>query len=133
MNSPILTSVARFLLPVFVTFSVFLLWRGHNAPGGGFTGGLVASAGFALHALAYGPDRVRRALRVELRSLMGVGLGIALLAAILGLLGGSFFRAIWIHVGATHLGTPLLFDIGVYVIVVAVVLTILLIRAEDHA
>jgi L-alanine-DL-glutamate epimerase-like enolase superfamily enzyme len=52
MNSLILRTAARYLLPLLILFSIFLLFRGHNEPGGGFVAGLVAAAAFALYALA---------------------------------------------------------------------------------
>jgi multicomponent Na+:H+ antiporter subunit B len=55
-------------------FSLFLLFRGHNEPGGGFVGGLVAATAFALYAIAYGIVRARQALRVDPRTLIGIGL-----------------------------------------------------------
>ena len=52
MNSVILVTVSRLLTGLLLVFSVFLLLRGHNLPGGGFAGGLVAASAFVLHALA---------------------------------------------------------------------------------
>jgi len=114
---------------------VFLLWRGHNAPGGGFVGGLVASAAFVLFALTAGVPAGRQALRVEPSTLLTVGLGVALASALPGLLrGGAFMTAVWGTVGQGEphivLGTPLLFDVGVFLAVVGVVLTIVFNLAE---
>jgi multisubunit Na+/H+ antiporter MnhB subunit len=124
------------LLPVFLMFSIFLLWRGHNEPGGGFTGGLTAAAGFVLYGMAFGPRAVRQTLKINLKSLIGTGLAISLVSGLLGVFGGrSFFKGLWIQVplpdGYVKLGTPLLFDIGVYLVVIGVVLTIVLARAEE--
>ncbi|HMN02746.1 MAG TPA: MnhB domain-containing protein, partial [Geobacter anodireducens] len=65
MQSLFLATAVRLLLPLLLLFSLFLLLRGHNEPGGGFVGGLVAAAAFALHALAHGVAAARRVLRVE--------------------------------------------------------------------
>ena len=54
LTSPIFRTAARLLMPLLLLFSVFLLLRGHNEPGGGFVGGLVAAAAFALYAVAFG-------------------------------------------------------------------------------
>ena len=62
MRSLILTTATRYLLPLMLLFSVFLLFRGHHDPGGGFIGGLVASAAFALYGFAYGMPEARRVL-----------------------------------------------------------------------
>jgi multicomponent Na+:H+ antiporter subunit B len=113
---------------------VFLLLRGHDSPGGGFTGGLVASTGLVLYGLAYGPRAVRRALRVNLKALVGIGLAVGLASALVGpILGKPFFSAVWWYppVGP-KIGTPAIFDIGVYVVVLGVVLTIMLAREEQE-
>ena len=111
---------------------MFLLLRGHDAPGGGFTGGLVASAGFVLYGLAHGPRAVRRALRINLKSLIGVGLSIGLVSALVGpLFGRAFFSATWWQIPrGPKIGTPTLFDVGVFIVVIGVVLTIMLAREE---
>lgn len=117
---------------MFLIFSVFLLLRGHDSPGGGFTGGLVASSGFVLYGLAHGPRAVRRVLKINLKALIGAGLSVGLLSALIGpFTGQPFFRAVWWQppVGP-KIGTPAIFDIGVYTVVVGVVLTIMLAREE---
>ena len=132
----ILRTAARQLLPLLVLFSVFLLLRGHNAPGGGFVGGLVAAAAFTLYALAFGPAAARAALRAEPRSLVVAGLLVAGAAGAAGpLYGRPFLTGLWAELtlplfGTLYLGTPLLFDLGVYLVVLGVTLTILLTLAE---
>ena len=61
MKSLILTTGARLLIGLFLVFSLYVLLRGHNAPGGGFIGGLIAACGFAIHAFASGVAEARRA------------------------------------------------------------------------
>jgi multicomponent Na+:H+ antiporter subunit B len=120
-------------LPVFLIFSVYLLLRGHDSPGGGFTGGLVASAGFVLYGLAHGPRAARRVLKINLKALMGAGLFIGLASALIGpAMGRPFFSAIWWQIPrGPKIGTPAVFDVGVYAVVVGVVLTIMLAREEE--
>jgi multicomponent Na+:H+ antiporter subunit B len=65
------------LLPVMLLLSLVVLVRGHNEPGGGFVGGLLAAAGFALYAMAFGIGDARRLLRRDPRTLIGVGLLLA--------------------------------------------------------
>ncbi|MBE0611139.1 MAG: Na+/H+ antiporter subunit B [Dehalococcoidia bacterium] len=138
MNSLILRNMMRFLASLLLVASVFLLWRGHNEPGGGFAGGLMAASAFVLHALALGPDGARRALRVPPLFLIATGLGIALLAALIGVMAGDpILTGHWVTLetpGAENLkvGTPLLFDTGVYLVVVGVVLNIILPLMEDE-
>ena len=131
---PLLLAIAtRHLFPLMLLFSLFLLLRGHNAPGGGFVGGLVAAAAFGLQLLAFGGAAVRRRLRVAPHVVVGGGL---LVAAVSGLPGTAaalpYLTAVWGHaplLGAV--GTPLLFDVGVYLVVLGVVLMMLLALSED--
>ena len=74
MDSLILRSAARLLLPLLLLFSIFLLLRGHNEPGGGFSGGLVAAAAFALLTIATDVPTTRRTLRMSPRVFIGAGL-----------------------------------------------------------
>jgi multicomponent Na+:H+ antiporter subunit B len=122
-------------MPLLLLFAVFLLLRGHNQPGGGFVGGLVVSASFVLCSIAFGVDAARRALPVRPSTLLGIGLLVALLSGLPGVIGGgAFMTAIWttIAVGSTGLdvGTPLIFDVGVFLAVIGVVLTIVFTLAE---
>jgi multicomponent Na+:H+ antiporter subunit B len=124
----ILATTTRMLLPLMLLFSLFLLLRGHNEPGGGFVGGLVAASSFLLYALANGVSRARRALGVEPRTLVVVGLSLALGAALLGpLTGQPLLTALWLGVPLPvvgKVGTPILFDLGVYLVVLGVTLLI---------
>ncbi len=125
MNSIIFRTVSRLLMGLMLMFSLFLLWRGHNEPGGGFIGGLVAAAGLVVYGLADGPNSMRLILRADPRAIALIGLLIAVVAGLMPLLSGSnFLTGLWLFIGATPsdkglaLGTPLLFDIGVYLTVV---------------
>jgi multicomponent Na+:H+ antiporter subunit B len=132
MDSLILRSAARLLLPLLLLFSIFLLLRGHNEPGGGFSGGLVAAVAFALLTIATDVPTTRRTLRMSPRVFIGAGLLVAVASGAIGLIGGgAFLTGIWAELplpgGATlAVGTPLLFDLGVYLVVIGVVLTIVL-------
>lgn len=135
-SSVILKAASQLLLPLLLLLSLFLLLRGHHEPGGGFIGGLVAASAIALHLFATDMQSARGVLRVDPRSLMGVGLLVALLAGFIGpLTGGPLFVGRWIDItvpifGELHLGTPLLFDVGVYLVVIGSVLTFVLTLAE---
>jgi multicomponent Na+:H+ antiporter subunit A len=131
LTSPILRTGARFLMPLLLLFALFLLWRGHNEPGGGFVGGLVASAAFSLYLIAYGVDRARRALIVKPGTLIGVGLLTALISGIpASVLGQPFLKAQW-TAGPIQVGTPIVFDIGVFLVVTGVMLMMVFSLAED--
>ncbi len=130
-TSPIFRTAARFLLPLLLLFSLFLLLRGHNQPGGGFVGGLVAAAAFALYLVAYGVTRARRALLVNPLRLIGAGLLIALVSGIPAtLLGQPFMTAQW-ALGDIPVGTPAVFDIGVFLVVAGVVMMMIFSLAEE--
>ena len=128
-RSIIFLTSTRYLLPLLLLLALFLLLRGHNEPGGGFVGGLVAASAITLYALAAGVDAARRLIRVNLRTLMALGLALAVGAGLLGLLDGEpLLTGLWLAwpvpvVG--KLGTPLLFDVGVFLAVMGVTLKIL--------
>jgi multicomponent Na+:H+ antiporter subunit B len=135
MGSLILATATRYLLPLMLLFSVFLLVRGHNEPGGGFVGGLVAAAAFALCAIAHGVAEARRVLRIEPRTLIGVGLLTAMGSGVPSLLEGRAFMTglwsgrAWPVLG--KIGTPVLFDAGVYLVVLGIALMIIFTLAEE--
>jgi multicomponent Na+:H+ antiporter subunit B len=135
MTSTILRTAARVLMPLLLLFAFFLLLRGHNQPGGGFVGGLVVAASFVLYSIAYGVDAARRALLVDPSTLLGAGLLTALASGLPAVFAGEpFMTAIWIQPDAASrsmlVGTPLVFDIGVFLAVVGVVLTIVFTLAD---
>lgn len=139
MNSLILDTATRLLVALMLLFSVYMLLRGHNEPGGGFIGGLLAAIGFVLYAIAHGAAAARRALRVDPRSLAVAGVALAGLAgAAAALAGDTLFTGQWWFVGATDdqkglpLSTVLLFDIGVYLVVIGAVMAIVLALEEGN-
>jgi multicomponent Na+:H+ antiporter subunit A len=129
--SPIFRTAARLLTPLLLLFAVFLLLRGHNEPGGGFVGGLVASAAFALYAIAFGVRRARQALFVRPVTLLGTGLLIALASGLPAVFRGQpFLTASWIS-APIAVGTPVVFDVGVFLVVSGVVLMMTFTLAEE--
>lgn len=131
MNSLILRTAVRFLMPLLLLFSIFLLVRGHNQSGGGFAGGLVAAAAFALFSLAYNAAEARRVLRVSPALLIASGLLAAVTSGLIALLAGQpFLTGLWTYIsipggGSLEVGTPVLFDIGVYLLVFGITLTMI--------
>ena len=75
MKSIILIAGTRLLVALLLVFSVYMLWRGHNEPGGGFIGGLIGATGFVLYAIACGAHATREALRVRPEIIAMIGLG----------------------------------------------------------
>lgn len=136
MTSLILRTTTRLLLAVLLLFSVFLLLRGHDLPGGGFIGGLVAASALALYTLAFGSKSAAALMPLGARPLMGLGLSAAALAGVLAALAGRpFLTGLWFVQDfgdyTLKLSTPLLFDVGVYLVVVGVVLTMVFALEDD--
>ncbi|MGR3176972.1 MAG: Na+/H+ antiporter subunit B [Candidatus Anammoxibacter sp.] len=137
MHSVILAIATRYLTPLILVFSIILLFRGHNNPGGGFIGGLLAASGFVLHTIAFEVSSARKKLIIDPRTLIGIGLLISLISALISLFMGKQFMTgnWWVAelplLGKLHIGTPLFFDIGVYLVVVGVTLTIIFALSEE--
>ena len=126
MNSIIFRVGSTFVLPIALALSLYLLWRGHNEPGGGFIGGLIAAAGCACYALPRGYASLKGFLPIDALQLLALGLGLALLSGLAGLAGGAaYLTHLWGDVAGIALGTTLLFDIGVYLTVLGAILTFL--------
>jgi multicomponent Na+:H+ antiporter subunit B len=136
-TSPIFRSASRFLVALLALVSVFFLLRGHNAPGGGFIGGLILASALAVRGLAYGLADARRLLRVDPLRLAGVGLLVTLASGLVAPLGGApFLEGRWLGQsvpGIGKVGTVLLFDVGVFLTVVGTALTILFAVWKDSA
>jgi multicomponent Na+:H+ antiporter subunit B len=135
MTSSILQTAARLLMPLLLLFAVFLLLRGHNQPGGGFVAGLVVASSFVLYSIAFGVAGARRALLVGPSMLLGTGLLVALVSGLPGVIVGEpFMSPLWttLAIGTigVDVGTPLVFDLGVCLAVIGVVLTIVFTLAE---
>ncbi len=125
MRSMILQKVSMAILPVITLFAIYLLLRGHNAPGGGFIAGLVTASATVLIALAFGADFARDRLRPFVLPAFALGLLVAAIGGMIGMLFGAPFLThfdFYLPVpgaGDVHLSTALIFDIGVYLLVVA--------------
>jgi multicomponent Na+:H+ antiporter subunit B len=124
MNSVILRVGTRLLVSMILMFSVYILFRGHNQPGGGFIAGLIAASAIILYSAAFGYKLAIAALRAPAISIAGLGLVLAALSGILAVFTGDpFLTGLWYipHLDLDFklaLSTPLLFDIGVYLVVV---------------
>ncbi|GGM26460.1 MULTISPECIES: Na+/H+ antiporter subunit A [Micromonospora] len=123
--------VTRLLFHTVVLFSLFLLFSGHNAPGGGFAGGLVASLALVVRYLAGGRYELAEAVPVGAGTVLGAGLAVAVGSGVVSLLaGGAVLESAKIDfsvpgLGASYLVTSLFFDVGVYLVVVGMALDIL--------
>ncbi|MBR8743882.1 DUF4040 family protein [Nocardiopsis sp. MG754419] len=128
-NTLVMRAATYVLLPLIVFWSLLLFVRGHTDVGGGFIAGLVGGAGFALMYLAAPSASVAR-ISLAYPRIIGSGVIIAVASGLLGYLDGAFLRPLHGYVtlpllGEQHLTTALLFDVGVYLAVVGVVLTAL--------
>ncbi|MEU4516650.1 hydrogen gas-evolving membrane-bound hydrogenase subunit E [Nonomuraea wenchangensis] len=130
-TSIILQVVTRLLFHVIVLLSVYLLFSGHNAPGGGFAAGLVCGLALTVRYLAGGRAELNAAAPVDAGAVLGAGLFVAVgTGAAAMLLGGDVLQSATLDLslpvlGEVHLVTSVFFDIGVYLVVVALVLDIL--------
>ena len=135
--SLILRTATRLLVSMILVFSVYLLLRGHNSPGGGFSGALVAATGFAMYIMAEGAASMRQALRIDPNRMIVFGMVLALGSGLIAVIAGHpFLTGIWWTVTTVGdakiaLGTPFFFDIGVFAIVLGAILTLLLALEED--
>ncbi|MCB8887542.1 Na+/H+ antiporter subunit B [Vreelandella malpeensis] len=122
----ILNTAARFLMPLQLMFSVFLLLRGHDEPGGGFIAGLVAAGAFTLYLFAFGVSATREVLRMlDPRDLIGAGLLLGMISIVPAwFMDQPFLTAQWwtIPVIDFKASTPLIFDVGVYLAVLGSVI-----------
>lgn len=126
LGSVILRTATRALLPVVLLLSIVVLFQGHNKPGGGFIAGLMVGSCVAFHGIAFGVVATRRILRADPRSLIGVGLCMSLVSVIIPLLFHKpLMTSVWASIplpgmDSLKVGTPMLFDVGVFVLVTGV-------------
>jgi len=122
MNTVIFRTLAPLIVAIMLVFSVYVCLRGHNEPGGGFIGGLIAASAITIFGMSSGVEKVRAAIRVDPLAIAGFGVFIAGLSGLMSLFTGSpFLTSIWLYIdlGETvlPLSTPMIFDIGVYFVV----------------
>jgi multicomponent Na+:H+ antiporter subunit A len=131
LRSPILEVITRLVFHTIVLFSIYLLFAGHNAPGGGFAGGLVVGLALVLRYLAGGRHELDVAAPVDAGAVMGTGLFIALGTGLTALiLGGQVLQSTLLDwhlplLGHVHFVTSAILDVGVYLLVIGVILNIL--------
>lgn len=137
MNWIPLRVISRPVSILLLAMSLLVLVRGHNEPGGGFIGGLLAASGFLVHALAFGAERGKRLLPLSPPALLGVGILTVTGSGLIGLLQGQAFLTgqWWFRIpGVGKVGSVLVFDLGVYLVVCAgaVQLLLWLLGAQDE-
>ncbi len=132
MNSTILQIADRYVRWLLLLFALIALLRGHDYPGGGFIAGLLAGLALVFKGYAYDPEMVIEKLPIRPHHIMGIGLLLILLSMLWPmLLGKAILTGLWVKtelvwIGTLKVGTPLLFDLGVFVGVIGVTLMFLL-------
>ena len=134
MSSLILRTIVPLLVSLMVVFSIFVLFQGHNLPGGGFIGGLIAASAIAVFMISSGPEATRKALVIHPISIAGLGLIFAALSGLPSLFQGKpYLTGLWWlpeNMNIKIFATPVVFDIGVYMVVVGTVVAIALALEE---
>jgi len=131
MNSVILQIASRYIRFLLVLFAVIALFRGHNYPGGGFIGGLLAGLSIVMRGFAFDIDSVRDQMNLPPAGFIATGLSMILLSVLPGIISGAeFMKGVWFTLtlpvlGDLKLGSPLLFDIGVFFAVIGVTILFL--------
>lgn len=137
-NNLILKSTTSLIVFVLLGFAIYLLFAGHNSPGGGFVGGLTTSAAILLLFMSFGEESVKRFLPINFIYLVPLGL---LIATVTGLGAVIFNEPFLTHVmyslyvpffGFIDIGTAMFFDIGVYVTVLGTTMSIILTISRDR-
>src|SRR5690554_6403730 len=135
VENTILRTSTNYLLPLLILFSIFVLLRGHYLSGGGFVGGLIASIAFVLHSFAHTNKETLTLFRFTQQTLIPIGLSLSVISGILPVFSGkSFMTGLWLDTPLAvigSIGTTLFFDLGVYLVVVGVVLTIMFTIKEN--
>ena len=126
MSSLILRTAMRLIVPLALLFAAYMALKGHNEPGGGFIGGLIAAVGLALFRMANGAEPMQQLLPVHPRMLVFTGLALALATAVAPLLIGkplltSKVANVHLPFGETiHFASAMFFDLGVLLVVIGV-------------
>ena len=135
MRTVIFRTVAPYLTSLMVLFSIFVLLRGHNEPGGGFIGGLIAASALAIYGIACGVAPVRRAVYFHPMAIAAFGLFLSGMAGVLSIFFAKpYMSGLWttIYFFGNHidLSSVLMFDVGVYLVVVGAITSIALALEE---
>lgn len=131
MESIILQIAARHMRPLLIGLSVIVLYRGHNEPGGGFIGGLMFGAAYIVYAMAFGVEKTRKITFMDPINITALGLFIAVLSGVPALMVGDIFMTgewitLWKETAfELKLGSPLIFDVGVYFAVAGMLMLVM--------
>ncbi|HSH50252.1 MAG TPA: MnhB domain-containing protein [Bacteroidales bacterium] len=132
LRNIILENIVTLFMKVMVIYSFYLLLRGHNNPGGGFIAGIIASTGFIFFAIIHGTKNLQKIIKFRPQLFIASGLSLVFIAAFLPIIiSKEILTGLWLHInipilGMLHFGTPLIFDTGVFLAVIGVILTIVI-------
>lgn len=138
-NLLVLHTITRIVSFIILSFSIFLFFAGHNNPGGGFIGGLMTASALLLLYVSFDIKTIKRVLPFNYAHIIAIGLLLAILTGLNSLLFGDPFLTQYFEyydlpiLGETELTTALPFDLGIYLVVVAIALLIILTIAEDDS
>lgn len=137
INDVILRAVTKLVVFIILTFAVFLFLAGHNNPGGGFIGGLVIASALVLLFLAFDIETVKKGIPFDFKIIAAIGVFLAIGTGV----SAFFFDAAFLSMtslqlnlpffGETEFTTVTVFEAGVALAVVGVVITIILSISED--
>ncbi len=139
MKTEILKIAAAHLKPFLLVLSLVVLYRGHNEPGGGFIAGLMAGMAYVIYAGAFGVNQAKQLLLAKPLFFMGLGITLAIFSGTIGLMNGAdnFLTGVWTSISFGNydlkLGTPLLFDLGVYFTVAGMLVKVIFSVMEEDA
>jgi multicomponent Na+:H+ antiporter subunit B len=136
MNTVIFRTFAPLIVGTMLVFSIYICLRGHNEPGGGFIGGLIAAASMAVFGMASGVAEVRKALRFAPMAFSGAGVLLAGASGLASLfIEAPFMTSIWLYLNlgdtVVPISTPMFFDIGVYLVVFGTLTSVALALEEE--
>ncbi len=137
MNTVIFRTVAPTIAVIMLVFSVFVLLRGHNEPGGGFIGGLIAAAAIAVYGIGAGVTEVREAMKIDPLAIAGTGIVLAAGSGLLSVFFGVPFMtsqrlAFSFADSEVTLSTTMFFDIGIYLVVFGTISAVALALEEPE-
>ena len=119
-NDVVLKSVTKIVVFILLTFGFYVFFAGHNNPGGGFIGGLIFSSAFILMFLAFDVNEVLKSLPIDFKKLMIIGSLISVATASVPMFFGKPL------LGHVHVTTVTLFELGILLTVVGVIVTVML-------
>lgn len=134
MRTLLLETTLKILIPLFIVFALIMFLRGHDKPGGGFIAGLTVAIPFMVHTMTFGPAATQLKYRIKPIFLAASGLLLALLSSIFSLFAGKpFMQGLWTEIPVMgKIGTPVLFDAGVLMIVFGMVMKVMFLFAQKQ-